>query len=229
MTDPTEATPGYTGDVEPGGPSDVRELAELTIRKVSVSAMHNNVYLLTCAATGEQLLIDAADDPERCLALVAEGSGRLGHIVTTHRHWDHTRALVEVARATSARTYAGNLDASALPLKPDVLLRHGDTITFGEVTLSVATVAGHTEASVVLSYRDPEGRDHVFTGDTLFPGGVGATRNDPSQSFDALYRDVVAWIFDVHDDEAWIYPGHGGDTTLGAERPHLDEWRERGW
>jgi glyoxylase-like metal-dependent hydrolase (beta-lactamase superfamily II) len=219
----------YTGDVTPGGPSDVRELSHLTIRKMSVSAMHNNVYLLTCRATGEQLLIDAADDPQRCLALVAEGTGRLDHLVTSHRHWDHTRALTEVAAATGARTYAGAADADALPLVPDVRLAHGDTISVGQVTLDVALVSGHTEASAVLSYRDPEGHDHVFTGDCLFPGGVGATRNDPSQSFTSLYRDVTAHIFGSHDDDTWIYPGHGGDTTLGAERPHLEEWRERGW
>ncbi len=219
----------YTGDVIPGGPSDVRELAELTIRKISVSTMHNNVYLLTCRISGEQLLIDAADDPDRCLALVAEGSGTLQHLVTTHRHWDHTRALVEVATATGATTYAGDLDAPALPLPPDVRLRHGDTITFGAITLEVAVVAGHTQASVVLSYADPNGHSHVFTGDTLFPGGVGATRNDPTQSFERLYHDVTTRIFDVHDDSTWVYPGHGGDTTLGVERPHLDEWRDRGW
>lgn len=219
----------YTGDVTPGGRSDVRSLPGLTIRKMSVSAMHNNVYLLTCAATAEQLLVDAADDPQRCLALVAEGSGRLAHLVTTHRHWDHTRALTEVAAATGARTYAGELDADALPLSPDVRLRHGDTLRFGEVTLEVTLVAGHTESSVVLSYSDPQGSDHVFTGDTLFPGGVGATRNDPSQSFTTLFHDVTTGIFDVHDDRTWIYPGHGGDTTLSAERPHLAEWRERGW
>ena len=225
MSEPTS----YDGLVTPGGPSQTRELAGLTIRKMSVSTMHNNVYLLTCAATGEQLLIDAADDPQRCLALVSEGTGRLGHLVTTHRHWDHTRALAEVAAATGARTYAGELDADALPLAPDVRLRDGDTLRFGEVSLSVALVAGHTESSVVLSYTDPQGSDHVFTGDTLFPGGVGATRNDPSQSFPQLFQDVTTRIFDRHDDQTWIYPGHGGDTTLGAERPHLDEWRDRGW
>ncbi|MCA0336046.1 MAG: MBL fold metallo-hydrolase [Actinobacteria bacterium] len=219
----------YTGDVTPGGPSDVRELTHLTIRKMSVSAMHNNVYLLTCHRTGAQLLIDAADDPERCLALVEEGTGRLDHLVTTHRHWDHTRALRAVAEATGARTYAGAADADALPLAPDVRLSHGDTITVGEVALEVALVSGHTEASVVLTYHDPDGHAHVFTGDCLFPGGVGATQNDPSQSFESLYRDVRAHIFDTHDDATWIYPGHGGDTTLGAERPHLQEWRDRGW
>lgn len=219
----------YTGDVTPGGPSDVRELPDLTIRKMSVSPMHNNVYLLTCRATGDQLLIDAADDPQRCLALVAEGTGSLHHLVTTHRHWDHTRALTDVAEATGAVTYAGDLDAEGLPVAPTVRLVDGDRISLGDLSLDVAIVSGHTAASVVLAYRDPTGHAHVFTGDTLFPGGVGATRNDSSQSFDDLYRDVTAKIFDRYDDDTWIYPGHGGDTTLGAERPHLDEWAERGW
>lgn len=219
----------YTGDVTPGGPSDVRELPDLTIRKMSVSPMHNNVYLLTCRATGDQLLIDAADDPQRCLALVAEGTGSLHHLVTTHRHWDHTRALTDVAEATGAVTYAGDLDAEGLPVAPTVRLVDGDRISLGDLSLDVAIVSGHTAASVVLAYRDPTGHAHVFTGDTLFPGGVGATRNDPSQSFDDLYRDVTAKIFDRYDDGTWIYPGHGGDTTLGAERPHLAEWAERGW
>ena len=219
----------YTGDVTPGGPSDVRELPDLTIRKMSVSPMHNNVYLLTCRATGDQLLIDAADDPQRCLALVAEGTGSLHHLVTTHRHWDHTRALTDVAEATGAVTYAGDLDAEGLPVAPTVRLVDGDRISLGDLSLDAAIVSGHTAASVVLAYRDPTGHAHVFTGDTLFPGGVGATRNDPSQSFDDLYRDVTAKIFDRYDDDTWIYPGHGGDTTLGAERPHLAEWAERGW
>ena len=219
----------YTGDVTPGGHSDVRELPDLTIRKMSVSPMHNNVYLLTCRATGDQLLIDAADDPQRCLALVAEGTGSLHHLVTTHRHWDHTRALTDVAEATGAVTYAGDLDAEGLPVAPTVRLVDGDRISLGDLSLDVAIVSGHTAASVVLAYRDPTGHAHVFTGDTLFPGGVGATRNDPSQSFDDLYRDVTAKIFDRYDDDTWIYPGHGGDTTLGAERPHLAEWAERGW
>ena len=219
----------YTGDVTPGGPSDVRELPDLTIRKMSVSPMHNNVYLLTCRATGDQLLIDAADDPQRCLALVAEGTGSLHHLVTTHRHWDHTRALADVAEATGAVTYAGDLDAEGLPVAPTVRLVDGDRISLGDLSLDVAIVSGHTAASVVLAHRDPTGHAHVFTGDTLFPGGVGATRNDPSQSFDELYRDVTAKIFDRYDDDTWIYPGHGGDTTLGAERPHLSEWAERGW
>ncbi len=218
----------YTGRVSPGGPSDVRELSRLTIRKASVSEQDNNAYLLTCRATGEQLLIDAADDAPRCLALVAEGTGRLNGIVTTHRHWDHVRALEEVANATGARTYAGADDADALPLPPDVRLRHGDTVAFGEVVLAVTHLRGHTPGSVALAYDDPEGTTHLFTGDSLFPGGIGNTTR-PEQSFESLIEDVTTRVFDVYRDDTWFYPGHGADSTLGAERPHLPEWRARGW
>jgi glyoxylase-like metal-dependent hydrolase (beta-lactamase superfamily II) len=218
----------YTGHVIPGGPTDIRRLDRATIRKMSVSEMHNNVYLVTCEATGEQLLVDAADDPARCLELVAEGTGRLDHLVTTHQHWDHVRALEDVARATGARTYAGADDADALPLPPDVRLRHGDTVSVGELTFDVIHLRGHTPGSVALSWRDPEGTGHLFTGDSLFPGGVGNTKR-PEQSFESLYRDVVDRVFATHDDDTWFYPGHGDDSTIGAERPHLEEWRERGW
>lgn len=218
----------YTGDVTPGGPTEVRELSRLTIRKIAVSAMHNNVYLLTCSATGAQLLIDAAHDPALIQTLIAEGTGRLDAIVTTHQHWDHTRALAEIAAATGARTYAGADDADALPVPPDVRLSDGDTVTFGEITLDVIHLRGHTPGSVALSYPDPDGHAHIFTGDSLFPGGVGNTKNE-GQSFESLYADVTSRIFDRYDDDTWIYPGHGADTTLGVERPHLAEWRERGW
>lgn len=218
----------YTGEVTPGGPVHVRELPRLTIRKMAVSQMHNNVYLLTCRATGEQLLVDAADDAPRCLALVRLGGEALGHLVTTHQHWDHHRALAEVARETGAETYAGADDAVGLPVLPDHSLQHGDTVTFGEISLEVSHLRGHTPGSVALAYRDPEGSTHLFTGDSLFPGGVGDTKRE-GQSFESLYRDVVERVFDVYDDDTWFYPGHGADSTLGAERPHLDEWRERGW
>src|SRR5665647_3583276 len=218
----------YTGDVFAGGDSDQRDLPLLTIRKASVGEMSNNVYLLTCVHTGAQLLIDAADDPARILSLLEEGSGSLQTIVTTHQHWDHHRALVEVVEATNATTAAGDADADALPVIPDQRLRHGDTLTFGEITLEVVHLRGHTPGSVALAYNDPHGHAHIWTGDSLFPGGVGNTQKDPDR-FASLLRDVQARIFDVYADDTWIYPGHGSDTTLGAERPHLQEWRERGW
>ena len=218
----------YTGQVIPGGPSDIRELPALTIRKMSVSEMHNNVYLLTCVGTGEQLLVDAADDPRRIHLLVQEGTGRLDHLVTTHRHWDHVRALRDVVAETGARTYAGGDDADALPVAPDVRLSHGDRVSFGDVVLDVIHLRGHTPGSVALAYDDPHGHTHLFTGDSLFPGGVGNTKNE-GQSFTSLYADVTSRIFDRYGDDTWVYPGHGGDTTLGVERPQLAEWHERGW
>lgn len=218
----------YAGDVNPGGPSDRRDLELLTIRKASVGGMANNVYLLTCDHTGKQLLIDAADDPERITALLAEGSGDLEAIVTTHQHWDHHRALAQIVAATHATTVAGDDDADALPVIPDRRLGHGDTLAFGQIALDVIHLRGHTPGSVALAYQDPHGHAHIWTGDSLFPGGVGNVDGDPER-FASLLGDVQARIFDLYDDDTWIYPGHGSDTTLGAERPHLQEWRERGW
>ena len=190
--------------------------------------MANNVYLLTCIRTGRQLLIDAADDPERIMLLLDEGSGSLDTIVTTHQHWDHHRALAQVAAATKATTMAGGPDADALPVTPARRLAHGDALTFGDITLDVIHLRGHTPGSVALVYNDPHGNTHIWTGDSLFPGGVGNVQNDPGR-FASLMADVQNRIFDTYDDDTWIYPGHGPDTTLGAERPHLQEWRERGW
>ncbi|KAB7744553.1 MBL fold metallo-hydrolase [Nostocoides sp. F2B08] len=218
----------YTGRVTSGGPSDVRRLEGLVIRKTAVSQMQNNVYLLTCAESDHQLLIDAADDLPRIRRLIDEGSGRLDHVVTTHRHWDHVRALEAVIDATGARSYAGADDADGLPVPPDVRLVDGDRISVGAVDLEVIHLRGHTPGSVALAYRDSTGSAHIFTGDSLFPGGVGNTRNE-GQSFTSLFADVTSRVFDRFGDDTWIYPGHGDDTTLGAERPHLDEWRERGW
>lgn len=222
------ATDEYTGAVQPDGPADVRELDALTIRKLAVSSMHNNVYLLTCRATGAQLLIDAADEPERIVELIESGCTGLETIVTTHQHWDHVRALPQIVERTGARTVAGHDDADALPVPVDVRVGQGDTVTVGDVTLDVIHLRGHTPGSIALAYDDPAGRTHLFTGDSLFPGGVGGT-NHPGQSFAELIEDVTTRVFDVYDDDTWFYPGHGDDSTLGAERPHLQEWRDRGW
>ena len=222
----------YTGNVTPGGPSDVRELPDVVVRKASVSTMDNNVYLLTDRATGEQLLVDAADDAPRVLALVAEGvpdgGTRLATVVTTHQHWDHHRALADVLTATGARSAAGREDGPHLPVPPDALLDQGDTVAVGALTLDVVALRGHTPGSVALVLRSSDGSTHVFTGDSLFPGGVGNTQKDP-QRFAQLLTDVEQRLFAALPDDTWVYPGHGKDTTIGAERPHLPEWRARGW
>jgi len=218
----------YTGDVVSGGPSDRRDLQQLTIRKASVGDLANNVYLLTTPHTGRQLLIDAAADPARVMSLVHEGGDTLDAIVTTHQHWDHHRALAEVVASTGATTAAGEADADALPVIPARRLAHADTLELGEINLGVIHLRGHTPGSIALVYDDPHGHTHIWTGDSLFPGGVGNTDKDPER-FAALIDDVQTRIFDVYDDDTWIYPGHGTDTTLGAERANVQQWRERGW
>ncbi|MGW2398250.1 MBL fold metallo-hydrolase [Kitasatospora sp. NPDC001664] len=215
----------YHGAVKVGGPPDVRELAHLIITKVAVGPHDNNAYLLRCRATDEQLLIDAAADAEVLLESVGP---ELATVVTTHRHHDHWGALATVVEATGARTAAGRIDAEAIDVPTALPLDDGDVVTVGRVELTVRQLTGHTPGAIVLVYDDPQGHPHVFTGDCLFPGGVGNTWGDPA-AFETLYRDVTEKLFDVLPDEAWVYPGHGNDTTLGTERPHLPEWRARGW
>ncbi|WP_456789031.1 MBL fold metallo-hydrolase [Cellulomonas sp. P5_C5] len=221
----------YTGDVQAGGPTQVRVLDELEIRKAAVGPMQNNAYLLTCRAVGAQLLVDAADDPDRLLALLQEGTTQLDLVVTTHRHPDHLRALASVVAVTGAAVAAGADDADAITEATDIAvtqrLDDGDTVRVGDVALTVVALRGHTPGSVALAYREPDGRVHLFTGDSLFPGGVGATQGP--EAFQQLYTDVVERVFDRFGDDTWVYPGHGRDTTLGAERAHLPEWRARGW
>jgi glyoxylase-like metal-dependent hydrolase (beta-lactamase superfamily II) len=226
-TSPPAGAPSYTGDVEVGGPADVRELPGLTISKLAVSEMANNVYLLRSTATGEGLLVDAAAEPEAVLALI--GDGGVSTVVTTHGHWDHHRALPEVVEATGAVTVAGTADAADLPVPVQRTVEHGDTLTVGDQTLEVVHLRGHTPGSVALVWRGPaDAGVHVFTGDSLFPGGVGNTQQDAAR-FASLIDDVEQRLFGTLPDDAWVYPGHGKDTTIGAERPHLGEWRARGW
>lgn len=134
----------YSGAVKVGGPASVHELTDLMISKVAVGAMDNNAYLLRCRATGEQLLIDAAAEPETLLALI--GDDGIASVVTTHRHGDHWQALAQVAGATGARTYAGRYDAEGIPVPTDVLVEDGDTITVGRVELTARHLVGHTPA-----------------------------------------------------------------------------------
>jgi glyoxylase-like metal-dependent hydrolase (beta-lactamase superfamily II) len=216
----------YHGRVRPGGRPDVRELAKLTITKLAVSEMNNNVYLLRCRQTDAQLLVDAADEAATILETV--GPDGLVRVVTTHRHWDHHRALPEVVSATGAETVAGSEDADELPVPVDRRVGDGDTVTVGDCSLEVIHLVGHTPGSIALLYDDPDGTPHLFTGDSLFPGGVGNTFGDPA-AFRSLIDDVSTKVFDRLPDETWFYPGHGDDSTLGVERPHLAEWRERGW
>jgi glyoxylase-like metal-dependent hydrolase (beta-lactamase superfamily II) len=216
----------YTGNVTVGGRADVRELPHLVIEKLAVGPFDNNSYLLRCTATGTQVLVDAAAEPERLLELI--GDDGIESVVTTHRHRDHWAALAAVVEATGARTIAHADDAPGIDVVTDEVVADGATIRVGQVELSAIHLVGHTPGSIALLYDDPTGAPHLFTGDCLFPGGVGNTEKD-AERFSRLYADVSTKLFGRLPDETWVYPGHGKDTTLGAERPHLEEWRERGW
>lgn len=216
----------YTGNVEVGGPADVHELPRLIVSKIAVGPYNNNAYLLRCRESGSQVLIDAAAEPERLLDLI--GQDGIDMVVTTHAHKDHWQALADVVAATGAPTAAGVLDAPDIAVPTQIPIEDGEIIAFGGIRLEAITLIGHTPGSIALLYDDPDGPPHVFTGDCLFPGGVGNTWQDP-QRFETLFTGVVDRLFARLPDETWVYPGHGRDTTLGAERPRLDEWRERGW
>jgi glyoxylase-like metal-dependent hydrolase (beta-lactamase superfamily II) len=223
----TALVENYTGHVDPGTAAR-RTLPAATIVKASVGPMDNNAYLVSCSATGKTLLIDAANDADNLIELIREHAPDIALIVTSHQHYDHWQALAAVTEATGAPTAAHALDAEPLPVTPDRILADGDTVTIGELTFDVIHLQGHTEGSVALALKGADGEiTHLFTGDCLFPGGVGKTWKDGD--FDRLLGDVSRKVFDVYPDSTVVYPGHGDDTTLGAERPHLAEWRQRGW
>lgn len=212
----------------------------LTIRKISVGIMDNNVYLLSSRATGAQVLIDAASDAPAIFALLESASADLAPtahaelvaVISTHSHWDHVLALAEIVSSTAAKTLAGASDAAQITVQTEVPIdtpvEHGRIVGFGDSELETIHLRGHTPGSIALLYRDPDGPARLFTGDSLFPGGVGNTEEDPIR-FNQLIDDVQERIFDQLPDDTVVHPGHGAATTLGAERPQLATWRTRGW
>ncbi|MBI4900497.1 MAG: MBL fold metallo-hydrolase [Actinobacteria bacterium] len=222
-------------------PDDVSlyDLPLVTIRRVAVSEMNNNVYLVTSKDSGAQVLIDAAGGIRKIRRMLdasandASETTRLSLIITTHSHYDHIRALRELVDETGVRTASGAGDAAAIAgqtgIRPDVQLKNHDIVAVEGFDLTVIHLRGHTPGSICLAYDPgPDLPVHLFTGDSLFPGGVGNTNQDPER-FASLFGDVTTRIFDVYGDDTVVHPGHGLPTTLGDERPHLEEWRQRGW
>lgn len=217
------------------------DLGPVLLSKASVSEQDNTCYVLTSRTDGAQVLVDAADHAEAVLALAHEAAVLAGHreadvrhVVTTHGHWDHHRALPEVLAATGASCLVGREDAGDLPSAADRLLGHGDEVVAGDVRLHVVHLRGHTPGSVALVMPGaprPDGSRYpalAVTGDSLFPGGVGNTWQDPER-FTSLLDDVESRLFGELADDTLVMPGHGDGTTVGAERPALPEWRARGW
>ena len=214
--------------VEPGGPPLVARLSgTVTMIKISVGPVDNNAFLLQ-STSGASLLIDAANDDDRLLNIIADK--HLDTIVTTHRHADHWQALPSLAAAARAKLICGQPDLEAIStgagVKGMVGVWDGDQLELGTERLEVIGLVGHTPGSITLAYAGA-GVTHLFTGDSLFPGGPGKT-NTPGD-FTSLMNDLESKIFDRFDDNTVVHPGHGDDTTLGTERPHLGEWRKRGW
>ncbi|MBK4150769.1 MBL fold metallo-hydrolase [Corynebacterium macginleyi] len=197
---------------------------ELQLHQISVSEMDNNCYLLT--AGDEGLLVDAADDAPAILDMAHEAGVDITAVLTTHRHWDHVRALGEILQTTKAKHYASFIDSPAIPEDVDVELREGDSIEFAGMKLPVIILRGHTPGGVAL-VATVDGVTNLFVGDSVFPGGLGRTTSEGD--FVRLYKDVTQRIFEDFPDDAIIRPGHGKSTTLGEERPKLGDWWERRW
>lgn len=194
------------------------------LNHVSVSEMDNNCYLISSGDQG--LLIDAAAEADTLLSMAESAGVRITDVLTTHRHWDHVRALDEVLAATGATHWASHLDAPALPVAPDHELNEGDFLPFADRELPVHILRGHTPGGAAIA-AEIDGQINLFVGDSLFPGGVGKTHSEGD--FLRLFNDVKERLFDNYPDASIVRPGHGASTTLGDERPHLDEWWQRRW
>lgn len=197
---------------------------ELHLHQISVSEMDNNCYLLTAGDQG--LLVDAADNAPAILDMAREAGVDITAVLTTHRHWDHVRALGEVLEATNAKHYASFIDSPAIPEDVDVELREGDSIEFAGMKLPIIILRGHTPGGVAL-VATVDGVTNLFVGDSVFPGGLGRTTSEGD--FVRLYKDVTKRVFEEFPDNAILRPGHGRPTTLGEERPKLGDWWERRW
>ena len=191
------------------------------VQSLSVGPMDNNVYILTCPDTGKRVLIDPANEADAILD--ALGTPTLDYILLTHGDSDHILALDEI-RAASGAPVA--IHAADLPMlggrAVDFYLREGEDIHFGAVTLRVIHTPGHTAGGVCF-YSAP----YLIDGDTLFPGGPGNTQREGGD-FPLIIEQIRSKLFTL-PDETVVYPGHGKSTTIGTERPHLQEWIDRGF
>ncbi len=193
----------------------------IEVHKVVVGPVENNVFVIRCTETGEAVLIDAANEHERLLEL-CQGLG-VRTVLETHGHWDHIQAIPAV-REAGYRVGVTAQDASMLP-SYDYLLEDDTVIEIGRLRLRTLHTPGHTPGSMSFHV---EGTPLLFSGDTLFPGGPGATHFEGGD-FDLIIRSIEDRMFRVFDAATLVMPGHGNDTTIGAESPQLDEWVARGW
>ena len=195
--------------------------ALVEVHRVVVGPVDNNVYVVRCRATGDALLVDAANEHDRLLQL-CRALG-VGQVVETHGHWDHIQAVTAVRDAGYGVAVAG-ADASMLP-SYDTLLEDDGVVTVGRLRVRTIATPGHTPGSVCFAVEDTP---LLFTGDTLFPGGPGNTSFEHSD-FATIIDSIERRLFAAFAPETLVLPGHGAGTTIGTESPHLAEWVERGW
>ena len=191
------------------------------VHRVVVGPVDNNVFVIRCTSTGEAVLIDAANEHERLLEL-CRGLG-VRTVLETHGHWDHIQAIPAV-RDAGYEVGVTAEDAAMLP-SYDYLLEDDTVIEIGRLRLHTLHTPGHTPGSMSFHV---EGTPLLFTGDTLFPGGPGATQYEGGD-FPTIIRSIEERIFSRFDGATVVLPGHGLDTTISDESPHLDEWVARGW
>ena len=191
------------------------------IHKLVVGPVDNNVFVLSCTETGESLLIDAANEHEKLLELAKLLNVR--RVVETHGHWDHIAAIPEMRDAGYSIGVTAE-DASMLD-SYDEILEDDTMIEIGNLRLRTIHAPGHTPGSMSFKL---EGAPILFSGDTLFPGGPGATKF-PGGDFTTIIESIESRFFGVLDDDVLVLPGHGDDTTIGTEKPSLDSWVARGW
>ncbi len=197
------------------------EDSRLEVHKVVVGPFENNVFVLRCKETGEAVLLDAANEHEQLLELAS----RLGvrRVLETHGHWDHIQAIPQMRDAGYSVSVTRE-DAGMLP-SYDEVLEHDAVIPVGRLRLRTIHTPGHTPGSMCFLV---EGSPILFSGDTLFPGGPGNTKTELGD-FETIIRSVEDLLLAPLAPETKVLPGHGADTTIGTERPHLQEWVDRGW
>jgi glyoxylase-like metal-dependent hydrolase (beta-lactamase superfamily II) len=191
------------------------------IHKVVVGPFDNNVFVLRCKQTGEAVLLDAANEHDKLLELCRT----LGvtKVLETHGHWDHIQAIPEI-RDAGYEVGVTAADAAMLP-SYDFVLEDDTVVAVGRLRLRTILTPGHTPGSICFKLED---HPVLFSGDTLFPGGPGNTKTDLGD-FPTIIRSIEERLFSPLAAETIVMPGHGLDTTVGAERPHLQEWVDRGW
>ncbi len=195
--------------------------SRLEVHRYVVGPVDNNVFVIRCTETGDAVLLDAANEHEKLLEVCQTLGVRT--VLETHGHWDHIQAVPAI-RDAGYEVGITAADAAMLP-SYDFVLEDESVIQIGKLRIHTHLTPGHTPGSMSFSV---EGAPLVFSGDTLFPGGPGATQFE-NGDFATILESVENRLFRAFDADTLVLPGHGLDTTIGNESPHLDEWAARGW